>query len=108
MQVPFKIPALGEVEAKTYITLLMISSSLDTADSESITCLIGHALEKIKRPWIGEGITVSEIQSILGDGKYQSVAEQIRISNQISSILSKRSSGNPRKIKRFINTLLLR
>ncbi|MCR4431592.1 MAG: KAP family NTPase [Tepidanaerobacteraceae bacterium] len=108
VQVPFKIPALGEVEAKTYITLLMISSSLDAADSESITRLIGHALEKIKRPWIGEGITVSEIQSILGDDKYQSVAEQIRISNQISSILSKRSSGNPRQIKRFINTLLLR
>lgn len=108
VQVPFKIPALGELEAKTYITLLLISSVFDDTQDDCMKRLIESALEKIKRPWIGRGITVQEIKETLGDEKYNSVYEKIRIANQISGILSKGSAGNPRQIKRFINTLLLR
>lgn len=108
VQVPFKIPALGELEAKTYITLLLICSVFNDTEDAEINRLIECALAKIKRPWIGQGLTVQEIQENLGKEKYNSVYEQIRIANQISGILSKGSAGNPRQIKRFINTLLLR
>lgn len=106
IQVPFKIPTLGELEAKMYTTLLLICSEFNEDDSV-IANLLTTAIEKIKKPWLNQELTISELENILG-GDYNKVSEQIRIANQIFSILARGTSGNPRQIKRFINTLLLR
>jgi hypothetical protein len=106
IQVPFRIPALGEIESGMYITLLLIGSCLKE-DSAEFEKLLSVAIDKMKKPWENLGFTIEQLKEALGD-KYTSVLNEITVSNQIADILAKNTQGNPRKIKRFINMLLLR
>jgi hypothetical protein len=106
IQVPFRIPALGEIESEMYITLLLIGSCLKE-DSPEFDELLTVAIDKMKKPWENLGFTIEQLKEALGD-KYTSVSNEITVSNQIADILAKNTQGNPRKIKRFINMLLLR
>lgn len=106
IQVPFRLPSLGEIESEMYITLLLIGSKLEDNGAE-FDKLLQCAIEKMKKPWKNNGFTISEISTALGD-KYGTVANEITISTQIGGILANHTYGNPRKIKRFINMLLLR
>lgn len=106
IQVPFRIPALGEIESGMYITLLLIGSGLKE-DDESFIKLLALAVEQMKKPWENMGFTSKQLQKTLGD-KYSTVSSEITVANQIADILAKNTQGNPRKIKRFINMLLLR
>ena len=107
IQVPFRIPSLGEIESRMYIALLLIGSVLkeDDDDFKKLLCL---AIEKMKMPWKNTGFAISELQETLGTIKFASIGSQFTIANQIADILAKNTQGNPRKIKRFINMLLLR
>lgn len=106
IQVPFRIPALGEIESGMYITLLLVGSCLKE-DSPEFDKLLNIAINKMKKPWENLGFTIEQLEEALG-GKYTSVTNEITVSNQIADILAKNTQGNPRKIKRFINMLLLR
>ena len=106
IQVPFRIPTLGKIESEMYITLLLIGSQLKETDDEYVA-LMDASLSKMKKPWENTGFLSTEIKDIVGD-KYPLISEQVSISNQISDILAQNTQGNPRKIKRFINMLLLR
>jgi hypothetical protein len=106
IQVPFCIPALGEIESGMYMTLLLIGSCLKE-DGAEFNKLLTVAIDKMKKPWENLGFTIEQLKEVLGD-KYTSVSNEITVSNQIADILAKNTQGNPRKIKRFINMLLLR
>jgi hypothetical protein len=106
IQVPFKIPALGEVESEMYIMLLLISSQIKDDDTK-FNHLLGVAIEKMKRPWENVGLSIEDLRVSLEE-KYDTVYNESVVANQISDILAKYTQGNPRKIKRFLNMLLLR
>jgi hypothetical protein len=106
IQVPFKIPVLGEVESEMYITLLLISSQIKD-DDEEFNALLDVAIEKMKKPWENTGLSIEDLQASLKE-KYDTARNEIAVANQISDILAKYTQGNPRKIKRFLNMLLLR
>jgi hypothetical protein len=106
IQVPFKIPVLGEVESEMYITLLLISSQIKNDDAE-FNVLLSMAIEKMKKPWENTGLSIEDLQASLKE-KYDTIHNEIAVANQISDILAKYTQGNPRKIKRFLNMLLLR
>lgn len=106
IQVPFRLPALGEVESEMYILLLLIGSKLSESDT-LFTKLLDASIEKMKKPWKNQGLTISDLHEVLSD-RYGEVGNEIVVANQIYPILAKDTSGNPRKIKRFINMLLLR
>lgn len=106
IQVPFRIPVLGKVESEMYTAMLMIGSTLDESD-ENFNQLLNTAINRMKTPWENSGLTIDDVQKAL-DEKYTQAAEPFAVANQIADILSKNTQGNPRKIKRFINMLLLR
>lgn len=106
IQVPFRIPVLGKVESEMYTALLMIGSTLDESD-ENFNRLLKTAIDRMKKPWENSGLTIDDVQKNLGE-KYTQASESFAVANQIADILSKNTQGNPRKIKRFINMLLLR
>lgn len=106
IQVPFRIPALGEVEACIYIMLLMVGSTLEE-QNENYNKLREEALRRIQKPWDVEIFTIPDVKEILGDD-YANVKEKVLIATQICHLLAQNTDGNPRKIKRFINMLLLR
>jgi hypothetical protein len=106
IQVPFRIPALGVHETRTYVTLLLIGSQLGEND-ESYGELIKLARERLKRPWTSTPLDAASIRDTLKD-KTSRVLDALGLSDQIGPILANGTQGNPRQIKRFLNSLLLR
>jgi predicted KAP-like P-loop ATPase len=106
IQVPFRIPALGVAETRIYVTLLLIGAVLGEEDPDFIN-LINAARELMKRPWIGGVIDTSLINTIL-NSKAEKVQPALFLSDQFGPILASGTNGNPRQIKRFLNTMMLR
>lgn len=106
IQIPFRIPALGETETRIYVTLLLIGAELGEEDPAYLT-LISSARELLKRPWQTAGLDAQTVKTALGN-KAGEVQNALTLSDQIGPILASGTQGNPRQIKRFLNTLLLR
>lgn len=106
IQVPFRIPALGETETRIYVTLLLAGAEVGESD-EGYAKLITAARMKLKRPWESAPLDAETINKAL-DGKANKVHNALMLSDQIGPILASGAMGNPRQIKRFLNTLLLR
>lgn len=106
IQVPFRIPALGETETRIYVTLLLAGAEIGE-DDEDYAKLIGVAREKLKRPWTSGGLDSATIKTALGK-QAEKATNALALSDQIGPILASGAKGNPRQIKRFLNTLLLR
>ncbi|MCP4165923.1 MAG: NTPase KAP [Chloroflexi bacterium] len=107
IQVPFRIPALGETETRIYVTLLLIGAKLDEEDADYKNLIIA-AREQLRRPWTTTGLDAPTVKSALGETKFPDVQDALTLSDQIGPILASGTQGNPRQIKRFLNTLLLR
>ena len=106
IQVPFRIPALGDTETRIYVTLLLIGAELGENDT-AFNTLIAASREQLKRPWIAGALDTMMVRNALG-GKASRANKALALSDQIGPILSSGTKGNPRQIKRFLNTLMLR
>jgi predicted KAP-like P-loop ATPase len=106
IQIPFRIPPLGEAETRIYVTLLLIGAELGDNDP-GFTKLIQAARELLRRPWTNTGIDAAAVKTALGD-RAASVQNALTLSDQIGPLLASGTQGNPRQIKRFLNALLLR
>jgi len=106
IQVPFRIPALGDTETRIYVTLLLVGAELGEND-EAFNALIKVARERLKRPWTSGALDAATVRTALG-GKASRANNALALSDQIGPILASGTKGNPRQIKRFLNTLVLR
>ncbi len=106
IQVPFRIPALGETETRIYVTLLLAGAEVGENDAD-YGKLITVAREKLKRPWINGGLDAAAVKTALGK-QADKANNALALIDQIGPILASGTKGNPRQIKRFLNTLLLR
>jgi hypothetical protein len=106
IQVPFRIPALGETETRIYVTLLLVGAGMGENNAEFLR-LIAAAREHLKRPWKGGVLDAATVKAALG-AKADLAHNALILSAQIGPILASGTKGNPRQIKRFLNTLLLR
>ena len=105
IQVPFRMPALGVVETRIYLTLLLAAAAGLAEDV--LTKLIPIARNALQKPWLDTGFDRATIGAALNplpavvDGAIQLAAE-------ITPMLAEGARGNPRQIKRFVNTMALR
>ncbi len=108
IQVPFRIPPLGAAETRIYVTLLLVGNVLGEGDPDYLK-LVKSARDQMKRPWVRNAFNTQIIHDALGDsvGK-EGVASALSLSEQIGSALAGGTNGNPRQIKRFVNTMILR
>lgn len=106
IQVPFRIPALGDTETRIYVTLLFIGAELGE-DDPAFKNLISAARERLRRPWKSGALDAATVKQALGD-KATRAQNALTLSDQIGPILASGTKGNPRQIKRFLNTLVLR
>lgn len=106
IQVPFRIPALGDTETRIYVTLLLVGAELGEKDP-AFNALIAVARDKLKRPWTSGALDAATVRTALGD-KASRANNAMALSDQIGPILASGTKGNPRQIKRFLNTLVLR
>lgn len=106
IQVPFRVPPLGKTETRTYVTLLLAERAL--RDKPDLAAKIRQQAAAIfTRPWEGRKLDEAAVSSALG-----SVPEDLKapllLADRISGALAEGLRGNPRQIKRFLNTLLVR
>jgi hypothetical protein len=106
IQIPFRIPALGETETRIYVTLLLAGAEVGDDDPGYLE-LISAARERLKRPWESAPLDAVVVNAALGQNANKAHNALI-LSDQIGPILASGAKGNPRQIKRFLNTLLLR
>ncbi|MEY9685944.1 Qat anti-phage system ATPase QatA [Bradyrhizobium elkanii] len=106
IQVPFRIPALGEAETRIYVTLLLIGAVIGE-ENDGYKRLITASRERLKKPWDTTPIDFAFVKASLGDAA-GNAQDMLVLSDQVGPTLAGGTRGNPRQIKRFLNTLLLR
>jgi hypothetical protein len=106
IQIPFRIPALGETETRIYVTLLLAGAEVGENDA-GYGELIKAARERLKRPWESAPLDAAAVNAALG-ANASKAKNALMLSDQIGPILASGAKGNPRQIKRFLNALLLR
>jgi predicted KAP-like P-loop ATPase len=106
LQVPFRIPALGETETRIYVTLLLLGRVLGE-DAPEFVKLLALGKAALSKPWEGKGIDHDAIKAAVGD-RFDEITDAMSLSERVSSVLAAGTKGNPRQIKRFLNALTLR
>lgn len=91
---------------RIYVTLLLVGAELGENDA-AFNALIKVAREQLKRPWTTGALDAATVRTALGD-KASRANNALALSDQIGPILASGTKGNPRQIKRFLNTLVLR
>lgn len=107
IQVPFRIPALGLAETRIYVTLLLAETALGAGDPR-FKNLLTAARDELRRPWASRGLDRKTVETAMGGEIPEAVAQALVISAQVSKILADGARGNPRQIKRFLNSMMLR
>lgn len=106
IQVPFRIPALGVQESRTYVTLLLVEAIVGE-EHEGFSVLLAKARKGMNQPWLGSGIALEDVLA-LDDAKRDELAAAFVLAQQIGPILAEGTKGNPRQLKRFLNSLAIR
>ena len=107
IQVPFRIPALGLAETRVYITLLLAENALGATDPRFLK-LIAAARADMRRPWMSRGLERATVVAAMDGNTPAEVSQAVTLAAHVTTILTEGTRGNPRQIKRFLNTLLLR
>ncbi|TIO65681.1 Qat anti-phage system ATPase QatA [Mesorhizobium sp.] len=107
IQVPFRIPALGVTETRVYVTLLLAENALGPKDPRFLS-LLASAREDMRRPWKSRGLDRRTVEQAMAGKMPPDVDQALVISAHVTKILSEGTRGNPRQIKRFLNSMMLR
>ncbi len=111
IQVPIQIPELSSKDVQNYLLLLVLQKYMEPKKFEILVSKIEQEKLMVKSDVIGveqlEDIYGSLNDSICSEGKeeYKEVVDAIL---QIRKIASHTLKGNPRQIKRFLNTFILK
>jgi predicted KAP-like P-loop ATPase len=105
VQVPVRIPPLGQAEVETYINLLFAQLRLTPAEFAKLNAAV------VKKAGLSVATTadlsLTTITQFLPTPPSELV-EDLTLSQQTADVLTRILRGNPRQIKRFLNTMLLR
>ena len=104
VQYPVRIPPLSRSEVETYINLLFAKKHLDKDQFQSLT------EELLKRPpatIFDTGFNQQNAFDYL-ETVPPKLQDDLILTSQIADVLTNIHEGNPRQVKRFLNSLLLR
>jgi hypothetical protein len=104
LQVTVAIPPLSGPEALTYINLLFAELY---ADETQFSELLTEARRLRTADQLAEAMNVGVASGVLGDLSPE-LAEAFELVERVGPTLARGARGNPRQLKRFLNTLLLR
>jgi predicted KAP-like P-loop ATPase len=108
IQVPFRLPPMSADEAHAYIALLFVESAM--RDKAGV---FDEMLSKVVASrgdvWKPLRVDAALIEANLSGGRLDDeVRAHLLIADRVARPLANGTSGNPRQIKRFLNTLMLR
>jgi hypothetical protein len=70
--------------------------------------LLDAAREDMRRPWLSNGITTQVMNDAMRGEVPQAADQAMILAAQLTAMLAEGTKGNPRQIKRFLNSMLLR
>jgi len=106
IQVPFRIPALGVQESRAYVTLLLVQE-LVGEEHTGFQALVDKARKSLNQPWLVGSISQSDVCAV-DAARRDDLDAAFVVAQQIGPILAEGTKGNPRQIKRFLNSLFVR
>ena len=107
IQIPIRVPPLGTQEVRAYLFLLFIDNSeLDANKKDEVRKRI---CQRLGESWQGRTVDREFVASLI-ERCPDKLKSQFELADRIAPILttSKQIKGNPRLIKRFLNTLSIR
>ncbi len=105
IQIPYTLPKLSESEVETYIALLFCEDLLDEGNLNAV-----HKAFKDFRAKDRYSIfSIEQVtESVTDSNIVKKLKEQIGLISKLSPLIAGNLDGNPRQIKRFLNTFMLR
>jgi predicted KAP-like P-loop ATPase len=107
IQVPVRVPRSGVTEVRAF--LFMLFAEAEKTDASALATLRDRLEENLRSSWKEEPLSVEQVVAILGpSGK--NLASSFDIADRMASLLatSKFVEGNPRIVKRLLNSVRLR
>lgn len=105
IQIPYTLPKLSDSEVETYITLLFCEDLLENDELDAVHNAFKAFRSKDRYSIFGvEQVTAS----ITDTNTIKKLKEQIGLISRLSPLIAGNLDGNPRQIKRFLNTFMLR
>lgn len=105
IQIPYTLPKLSDSEVETYITLLFCEDLLENDELNAVHNAFKEFRGKDRYSIFGvEQVTAS----ITDTNTIKKLKEQIGLISRLSPLIAGNLDGNPRQIKRFLNTFMLR
>jgi hypothetical protein len=105
VQVPVHLHALGEAEAETYLNLLFAQLHQEPSD---FRLLAEAAADNRAKAPLRAALDYETIKFALDDRLTAEYASDLGLVARISPIICRHERGNPRQLKRFLNTMLVR
>jgi len=109
IQVPFRIPPMNADEAHAYVALLFVEAAMRGKSGE-FEMMLTKLVSSRGDAWSPIRVDAALIEKNLGNGVKldNNVRAHLLIADRVARPLATGSKGNPRQIKRFLNTLMLR
>ena len=104
IQIPYHLPKLSEPEVETYLTLLFCQKHLK---KETYECVIDTFTEFRNRNRY-QVFGFSELKGDLEQSEQDAVNKDASLIIALAPLITKGLKGNPRQIKRFLNSYTLR
>lgn len=107
IQVPLRVPPLGTQEVRAYLMLLYVDKSgLDDKRKEEVRTKV---CERLSQSWTGKRVDLKFVTGLLPDAPSELNAN-LELADRLAPLMTTapQIAGNPRLIKRFLNTLSIR
>ena len=107
IQIPLRVPPLGTNEVKAYLMMLFAENS--NLDQQVLERVREKVNEQLASSWKGNAITAAFVQGLIPNCSTELKAE-LELADRLARqmVASPKVGGNPRLIKRFLNTLSIR
>lgn len=106
IQVPIRVPSLNVLQTQNYIRFLVLQNHLQN-DKERLNQICQAFEASRETPYDNKELSYDFIKDQLG-GRSQDLRGALTIAEHLGNTLAKELRGNPRNVKRFLNTLFLR
>ena len=104
IQIPYNIPRLSDSEVETYISLLICKRELDVKQFKKIHDFFIDFRKRDRYSVCG----FAAIKESIEESQRDNILKNLVSIPDLIPIITQTLSGNPRQIKRFLNTLTLR
>lgn len=107
IQVPYRLPRLSNADVETYMTLLFCNRDLSEDDFHGIY----EVFMKFREQDRHSSFNYENVKNLVNgkkNAKQKDVYQQLQMVQQIAPMVTNGLKGNPRQIKRFLNTFTLR